>query len=439
MNFSDFKLNRQLLDAVAEAGYTEPTPIQIKAIPAVLGGQDIMGVAQTGTGKTAAYLLPLLMKIKFAQGKNLRALILAPTRELAMQIDQAIAQLAKYTDIRHAVAYGGVGMKAQLNKVKEGIDILTATPGRFMDLYRTNEMPVKELKTLVLDEADKMMDMGFMPQIRQILEVIPTKRQNLLFSATMPEKVLILSEEFLEYPTIVEVAPSATTADTVQQLIYEVPNLKTKMNLLLQLLQDETRFNRVLIFARTRTIANNIFKYLTRKFAEETIRVIHANKAQNARINAMEAFKAGEVRIMVATDVVSRGIDVSLVSHVINFDVPLIYEDYVHRIGRTGRALQTGEAITFVTIAEKYHVGKIESIIRQTIPIADLPADLDITETPFVESQAMLREIDDQRKIADPTFKGAFHEKKSVPAKKKRKPRPKVDPRSRAWKLKRKR
>ncbi|TAE13336.1 MAG: DEAD/DEAH box helicase, partial [Bacteroidetes bacterium] len=216
-------------------------------------------------------------------------------------------------------------------------------------------------------------------------------------------------------------------------------NLKTKMNLLLQLLQDETRFNRVLIFARTRTIANNIFKYLTRKFAEETIRVIHANKAQNARINAMEAFKAGEVRIMVATDVVSRGIDVSLVSHVINFDVPLIYEDYVHRIGRTGRALQTGEAITFVTIAEKYHVGKIEGIIRQTIPIADLPADLDITETPFVESQAMLREIDDQRKIADPTFKGAFHEKKSVPTKKKRKPRPKVDPRSRAWKLKRKR
>ncbi len=412
MEFSDFKLNRQLLDAVAEAGYTLPTPIQAKAIPAVLGGQDIMGVAQTGTGKTAAYLLPLLMKVKYAQGKNLRALILAPTRELAMQIDQAIAQLAKYTDIRHVVAYGGVGMKAQLNQVKEGIDILTATPGRFMDLYRTNEMPVKELKTLVLDEADKMMDMGFMPQIRQILEVIPTKRQNLLFSATMPQKVLTLSEEFLEYPTVVEVAPSATTADTVSQIAYEVPNLKTKMNLLLHLLQGQEDFNRVLIFTRTRTIANNVFKYLTRKFEAESLRVIHANKAQSSRINAMEDFKAGKVRIMVATDVVSRGIDISLVSHVINFDVPLVYEDYVHRIGRTGRALQAGKAITFITVAEAYHVGKIQEIIRQEIPREPLPEGLDIVETPFEESQMMLREIDNQRKKDNPDFKGAFHEKK---------------------------
>jgi len=433
INFSDFKLNRQLLDAVADAGYTTPTPIQAKAIPAVLGGQDIMGVAQTGTGKTAAYLLPLLMKIKYAQGKNLRALILAPTRELAMQIDQAIEQLAKYTDIRHAVGYGGVGMKAQLAKVKEGIDILTATPGRFMDLYRTNEMPLKELKTLVLDEADKMMDMGFMPQIRQILEIIPNKRQNLLFSATMPEKVLVLSEEFLEYPTMIEVARSATTADTIQQVMYEVPNLKTKINLLMYLLQEDKSLKRVLVFTRTRTIANNVFKYITRKFPEETIRVIHANKAQNARINAMEAFKQGNVRIMIATDVASRGIDVSMVSHVINFDVPLIYEDYVHRIGRTGRAENTGEAITFVTMQEKYHVGKIEEIIRQTIPQKDLPAGLEITETPFDESQTMLRAIDDQRKKEDPTFKGAFHEKKRDIVKIKRKKKTKRNSLVKKW------
>jgi ATP-dependent RNA helicase RhlE len=310
------------------------------------------------------------------------------------------------------VAYGGVGMKSQLTKVKEGIDILTATPGRFMDLYRSNEMPVKDLKTLVLDEADKMMDMGFMPQINQILEVIPTKRQNLLFSATMPPKVITLSEDFLEFPTIIEVAPSATTADTVDQLIYEVPNLKTKMNLLLHLLQDETTFNRVLVFARTRTIANNVYKYLTRKFYEGTIRVIHANKAQNTRINAMEAFKAGEVRIMVATDVVSRGIDVSMVSHVINFDVPLVYEDYVHRIGRTGRASQTGSAISFVTMDENYHIGKIEQIIRQAIKRDSIPAEVEITETPFTERQTMLREIDNQKKKENPDFKGAFHEKK---------------------------
>ncbi len=436
MDFIDFKLNRQLLDAIADAGYTTPTPIQAKAIPPALNGQDIMGVAQTGTGKTAAYLLPILMKIKYAQGNNLRVLILAPTRELAMQIDQAIAQLAKYTDIRHAVGYGGIGMKSQLEKVRAGIDILTATPGRFMDLYRTNEMPLKDLKTLVLDEADKMMDMGFMPQIRQILEVIPNKRQNLLFSATMPQKVLILSEEFLEYPTMVEVAPSATTADTVRQIIYEVPNLKTKINLLIHLLQDETTLNRVLVFTRTRTMANNIFKYLIRKFPTESVRVIHANKAQNARINAMEAFKQGGVRVMVATDVVSRGIDVSMVSHVINFDVPLVYEDYVHRIGRTGRAENTGEAITFVTIAEKYHIGKIEEIIRQVIPIEDLPTDLEIIETPFTENQLMLRAIDDQRKKEDPTFKGAFHDKKRPIEKIKKKLRAKRKELIRTWKRK---
>ncbi|GAA4420472.1 ATP-dependent RNA helicase RhlE [Nibrella viscosa] len=414
-SFEDFKLNRQLLNAVADAGYTEPTPIQQKAIPLVLGNHDVLGIAQTGTGKTAAYVLPLLMKVKYAQGNNPRALILAPTRELAMQINQAIGELGKYTDLRHLAIYGGLGPKTQIQTLQQGVDILVATPGRFMDLYLAGEIVTKEIRTMVMDEADKMMDMGFMPQIRRILEVIPVKRQNLLFSATFPEKVERLSAEFLEAPVRVEVTPQASTAEMVSQKLYEVPNFRTKINLLAHLISDEA-VHRVIVFARTKQTAENIYKFLARKVvAEDGIKVIHANKGQNTRINAMEAFKEGNIRVLVATDVAARGIDVAEVSHVINFDVPLIYEDYVHRIGRTGRANRTGEAITFLTAPEEYHVQKIEKIIRMKIPRESIPEGVAITPTPFDEQQAMLREIDEQRKKEDPTFQGAFHEKKQHP------------------------
>ena len=415
-SFEDFALNRQLLNAVADAGYETPTAIQQQAIPLILAGHDVLGIAQTGTGKTAAYLLPILMKVKYAQGQHPRALILAPTRELAMQIDESITALAKHTDLRHAVIYGGLGPKTQIERLQRGVDILVATPGRLLDIYLKGELVLKELKTLVLDEADKMMDMGFMPQIRRMLEIIPRKRQNLLFSATMPDRVVRLSEEFLEFPLRVEVAPQSSPAAMVNQVLYEIPNFKTKINLLSTLLQDEATFQRVIVFTRTKEIANNIFKFLARKVVpEESIRVIHANKGQNTRINAMEAFKEGNVRVLVATDVAARGIDVSLVSHVINFDVPLIYEDYVHRIGRTGRANHTGEAITFVTEADAYHVEKIEKIIRMTIPRQPLPSELKVEKTTFTESQEMARTIDEQRKRNDPTFQGAFHEKKNPP------------------------
>jgi ATP-dependent RNA helicase RhlE len=413
--FEDFKLNRQLLNAITDLTYQNPTPIQEKTIPLALAGHDIMGIAQTGTGKTAAYILPILMKVKYAQGANPRALIVAPTRELAMQIDKVISELGKYTDLRHLAIYGGLGPKTQIETVEKGIDILVATPGRLMDIYLAGHLVLKEIKILVLDEADKMMDMGFMPQIRKILEVIPSKRQNMLFSATMPEKVLKLSEEFLEFPTVVEIAPSATTAETITQKMYHIPNLKTKIALLELFLRDEENFNRVMVFTRTKHIADNVFKYLDRKFAPNTIRVIHANKGQNTRINAMESFKNEQVRVLVATDVVARGIDVNKVSHVINFDVPIVYEDYVHRIGRTGRAFEVGEAITFVTMAEEYHIKKIEEIIKMKIPEVDLPKELEIYDTPFDERQLMLREIDNQRKKEDPSFQGAFHEKKKRP------------------------
>jgi ATP-dependent RNA helicase RhlE len=410
--FEDLKLNRQLLNAIAEAGYQEPTEIQQKAIPLILAGHDLLGIAQTGTGKTAAYTLPLLMKLKYAQGSTPRALILAPTRELCLQIKENVQVLAKYTDLRVVAVFGGKGIKPQLEEVKQGVDILIATPGRFMDIYFTNELATKEIRTLVLDEADRMMDMGFMPQIRKILEIIPAKkRQNLLFSATMPEKVIKLSEEFLEFPMRVEITPQATPAETVEQFLYEVPNFRTKIELLQYFLTQEN-CQKVIIFTKTKENANNIYKFVARKFGEENVKVIHANKDQNARLNAIETFKNDEIRILVATDVAARGIDISHVSHVINFDVPILYEEYVHRIGRTGRAKHTGIAITFANEAEMYHISKIEQIIKMSIPKATIPAEVKIYETPFEEKQAIARQIDAQKRKENPDFQGTFHEKK---------------------------
>lgn len=410
-SFENFNLNRQLLNAVAEAGFTSPTEIQQKSIPLILGGQEVIGIAQTGTGKTAAYLLPVLMKVKYAQGTEPRVLILAPTKELTLQIADHTHQLAKYTDLRILPIYGGVGAKAQIEKIQQGVDILIATPGQFMELYLRGELPTKLIKTLVLDEADRMMDMGFMHQLRKIFEVIPNKRQNLLFSATFPEKVERLSAEFLEFPVRIEVTPQSTPAKQVGQTLFFVPNLRTKINLLEHLLMNEERFNRVMIFTRTKDVANNVFKYLERKHIGPA-RVIHSNKGQNSRINAVNEFKEGNLRILVSTDVTARGIDVLKVSHVINFDVPILYEDYVHRIGRTGRAFQEGEAITFASPAEEYHVKKIEKLIREKIPVRNLPEDVEIEETPTQEKQEMAKEIDRQKKKEDPEFKGAFHERK---------------------------
>ena len=409
-SFEDFKLNKQLLNAVAEAGFERPTPVQQQAIPLLLAGHDLLGVAQTGTGKTAAFGLPLLMKVKYAQGTHPRALILAPTRELILQIEAHLKKLAVYTDLRIVAVYGGVGVKAHSDAVLKGVDVLLATPGRLMELYSRGDLLLKEVKTLVLDEADKMMDMGFMPQIRRLLEILPRKRQNMLFSATMPAKVEELSAEFLEFPVKIEVTPPAAPASTVAQTLYQVPNFLTKIHLLEHLVKDNPEFNRVIIFARSKETADNVFHFLQRKIEPET-RVIHGNKDQNTRLNSMNAFREGNVRFLVATDVAARGIDVPAVSHVINFDVPVVYDDYVHRIGRTGRAELTGAAITFATPAEMPHVQRIEELMRQPIPQQEIPAGVHISETPFEEAQKMARELDALRRKEDPEFRGAFHEK----------------------------
>ncbi len=408
--FEDLKLNRQVLNAIDELGFSSPTEIQEKSIPITLAGHDVLGIAQTGTGKTLAFLAPLIMKVKYAQGDHPRALVLAPTRELVTQIKRHFDLLSTYTDLRAVALFGGIGPKEQLASLENGVDIVISTPGRFLDLYKKGGLFPRNIKTLILDEADKMMDMGFMPQIRNILELVPRKRQNLLFSATMPDNVVKLTEEFLEFPERVEVAPQATVANTIDQFLYEVPNFRTKLNLLEHFLSDEA-FSRVIVFVKKRTTADNVSKYIDRK-GLGTVRVIHANKGQNSRMNAMTDFKSGEIRVLVSTDVTARGMDISMVSHVINFDLPLIYEDYVHRIGRTGRAENEGVAITFANELEMQHVPRIEKIIDEEIPRRSIPQQVAIEKTPFEELQEIRRALDNMRKKADPNFKGAFHEKK---------------------------
>ncbi|MFZ1809215.1 MAG: DEAD/DEAH box helicase, partial [Cyclobacteriaceae bacterium] len=393
----NFKLNKQLLTAIDKAGYLRPTEIQKKSIPLILGGQQVIGIAQTGTGKTAAYLLPILMRIKYAQENGPRALILAPTKELVVQVTQNAQTLAESTDLRIVSLYGGIGPTGQINAIKAGADILVATPGRFMDLYLRNEIPVKNIKTLVIDEADRMMDMGFIHQLRKIFEVLPTKKQNLLFSATFPERVEKLSEDFLEFPHKVEVTPQATPAKQVKQQYFSVPNLKTKINFLEYLLSKPGEFKRVIIFTRTKESANNVFKFIERK-GMGPARVIHSNKGQNSRLNALKEFGEGEARVLVATDVSSRGIDITKVSHVINFEVPNRYEDYVHRIGRTGRAAEKGKAITMVTEAEQFHIEKIQELIREKIPLKKLPQQVKIEDTSFDEGQMIAKTLDNQRR-----------------------------------------
>jgi len=414
MTFEDLKITRQFLNAIEDSGFTKPSPIQEKAIPPINGGQDVIGIAQTGTGKTAAFALPLLQKIKFAQDSSTRALVLVPTKELVIQVHDVFCSLATYTDIRCIALYGGVGPKTQLENLEQGIDIIIATPGRFLDLYLRGGIKTKKVKTLVLDECDRMMDMGFMPQLRNILEVIPSKRQNLLFSATFPERVERLSEEFLLWPTRIEVSPQATPVATVTQLKTAVPNIRTKLNMVAHLLQVVHPEDRTLVFVRTKEQAEAISKFLERTISGG-VRGLHSNKAQNTRLHAMTLFREGSIRVLVSTDVASRGIDVPDTKVVINCTVPRNSSDYVHRIGRTGRAFRTGVAHTLYDPSEKMYLASVESYLpsKNVITEVPLPDVITIEETPKWEAKDMARDIDFQKRKADPTFQGAFHEKKN--------------------------
>jgi len=376
MTFDELQLIEPLLRAVKLAGYTEPSPIQAQAIPLVLDGHDLMGHAQTGTGKTAAFALPILQHLTASKAQNpslkprgispIRALVLAPTRELAVQIAESFETYGRYTTLRTAMVFGGVNQNPQVDRLRRGPDIVVATPGRLLDLYQQGFVRLSQVEMLVLDEADRMLDMGFVKDVRRIIAILPATRQTLMFSATMPESILSLAKDILKDPVTVAVTPVASTVDTIEQMAYFVEKAD-KPALLTHLLGDES-IKRVLVFTRTKHGADKVIEQLER--AGVTAQAIHGNKSQGARQKALNDFKAGRTRVLIATDIASRGIDVDNISHVINYDLPDEAESYVHRIGRTGRAGAGGIAYSFCAADERSMLVEIERLIKVSIPKA---------------------------------------------------------------------
>ena len=412
MTFEDLRITRQFLNAIDDLGFEQPLPIQTKAIPAIFAGQDVVGIAQTGTGKTLAYGIPVVQHVKYARIDQPRALVLVPTRELVLQVEEQFNTFAKYTDLRIVPLMGGKSKQEQITKLSVGSDIVVGTPGRVMELYLQGELVLKKIEILVLDEADRMMDMGFMPQLRSLLEVLPLKRQNLLFSATFSDQVENLSYEFLEFPKRIEVAPQASTVSSIVQKAYAIPNFKTKLFWLEKCISEQhEEFKRVIIFCRTKKRADAISNYIGRKI-DENVRVIHSNKGQSSRLNAFRMFKNGELRFLVTTDVSSRGIDIDEVSHVINFDVPVKIEDYTHRIGRTGRVYKVGKAISFVDEAETFTFKRIQKLIGQDVLIEAIESGFPRAEFLPGERKEIGMAVDREKRIINPNYKGAFHEKK---------------------------
>lgn len=408
-SFEELKISKQIINALNESGFTEPTPIQEEAFSPIKSGKDIIGIAQTGTGKTFAYLIPLLMKLHYAQGNMPRAIIIVPTRELVLQICESIEILTEYMDIRYEGIYGGTNIRTQQDRLVDGVDLIVSTPGRFMDIYMNGIIRTKNVKTVVVDEADKLMDMGFMPQLTAILDVLPEKHQNMLFSATFSDVVADLSEDFLVNPQRIEVARQATPVDHITQIRYDLPNIMTKVNLLKLLLADKEEYKKVMVFTETKKNADRISLKLA-DFWKDDLSVIHSNKAQNTRLNALKAFREGKSRIMIASDVAARGIDIEDVTHVINFDIPSLPEEYVHRIGRTGRAGKTGTAISFVGEKEVEKIEAIEKLINQNIEIEVLPENLEISDILLDDEKVQTRNIKYQS--GGPKGGGAFHQKK---------------------------
>ena len=367
MTFQDLPLQPAILKAVAEAGYTSPSPIQAGAIPPVLAGRDLLGCAQTGTGKTAAFALPILQNLsaQTPQRPCIRALILTPTRELALQIGDSFSAYGKHLKLRHTVIFGGVGQQPQVEALRRGVDILIACPGRLNDLIGQRLIDLSGIEIFVLDEADRMLDMGFIHDVKKVIAKLPRRRQTLLFSATMPKEIEELADSLLHDPAVVKVDPVSSTVDRIDQKLYFVEK-KQKIELLAYLLQDKSIVN-ALVFSRTKHGADRIARLLNK--AGITAAAIHGNKSQTARVNALEGFKAGKTRVLVATDIAARGIDISELSHVFNYDLPEVPETYVHRIGRTARAGANGVAISFCSTEEREYLAGIEKLNRKKIPV----------------------------------------------------------------------
>jgi ATP-dependent RNA helicase RhlE len=411
MTFQELNLNTPLLNALDDLGYKHPTTIQQKIFPVIMSGRDVCGIAQTGTGKTLAYLLPCLRLWKFSKDKFPQLLIVVPTRELVKQVTAEIEKLTTYMNVVTVGVYGGVNMKPQKLEVEQGCDVVVATPGRLLDLVLDGSLRLKAIKRLVIDEVDELFNLGFRTQINNVLDRLPEQRQNLLFSATITEEVEVLMNAYFRQPERVEAAPTGTPLTSINQYLYEIPNFYTKVNMLELLLTTDESMQKVLIFAATKQMADDIFEQLEAKFPGKGS-VIHSNKAQNHRFNTINSFRDGTYRFIVATDLVARGIDISEVSHVINFDVPEEKEAYMHRIGRTGRADKNGISITFVTEKEKVYLAAIEELMNYSVPLLPAPDELVISdvltedEKPKVRMRETLIVLP---KVSE--SKGAFHEK----------------------------
>ena len=372
MNFEELNLAPAIMQAVRELGYETPTPIQAQAIPAVLAGQDLLAGAQTGTGKTAAFTLPVLHKLSLSEpgqnrfgGKAIRALVLTPTRELAAQVEESVRDYGKYLKLDSTVIFGGVGMNPQINRVKKGVDILVATPGRLLDLQGQGHLDLSTVEILVLDEADRMLDMGFIHDVKKVLALVPKEKQSLLFSATFSDEIRELAGNLLKDPQSIQVTPRNTTVQRITQVIHPVGRNKKK-DVLLHIIQ-KNNWSQVLVFTRTKFGANNVADFLTKNGVKAM--ALHGNKSQSARTQALAGFKSGEIRALVATDIAARGIDIEDLPHVVNYEIPNISEDYVHRIGRTGRAGATGEAVSLVCLDEEGFMMEIERFTKQEIPV----------------------------------------------------------------------
>ena len=411
MTFQDLNINNQLFNALDDLGFTTPTPIQEQAFNVVSSGKDVVGIAQTGTGKTFAYMLPILKDLKFSEQENPRVLVLVPTRELVVQVVDEIEKLSKYINNRVLGVYGGTNINTQKQAIAAGIDILVATPGRLYDLALSRVLQLKSIQKLVIDEVDVMLDLGFRHQLINIFDILPKRRQNIMFSATMTQDVNLLLNDFFKSPERVSIAVSGTPLENISQHRYNVPNFYTKVNLLTHLLKNTETYNKVLVFVAYKRMADRLFDNLDERFHDELC-VIHSNKTQNYRLRSIEQFRNGDNRILVATDVMARGLDIDNVSHVINFDTPDFPENYMHRIGRTGRAEREGQALVFSTEKEQESIENIELLMKMTIPVIDIPDTVEISTDLIEEERPQIKEHNNPFKRKDEDAPGpAFHAK----------------------------
>jgi len=411
MNFTELNINSPLINALNDLGITQTTTIQERAYPAIMSGRDIVGIAQTGTGKTIAYMLPSLRLWKFTKEKSPQILVVVPTRELVVQVVEQVEQLTKYMHVRVVGVYGGVNMIRQTPLIVAGVDVLVATPGRLLDFALNGSLKLKSIKRFIIDEVDEMLNLGFRPQLIRIIDLLPPKRQNLMFSATISEDLKDLVHDFFVQPLEIEAAPTGTPLENIKQIGFKVPNFNTKVNLLEYLIRNNPEFSKVLVFTSTKKLADALYDELSPKFVDQ-IGLIHSNKSQNNRFDTLRSFKENMIPILIATDIVARGLDISDVSHVVNFDVPDVADNYMHRIGRTGRADKNGVSITFITKADTESRGSIEKLMNRKIPIVSLPTELVISkeltmdELPQVKMKNTLVSIPKKEEGG-----AAFHEK----------------------------